>query len=420
VDERLVGLLSELVAIESVNPAYPGGRGEAAAAAYVEAYCRRLGLDVARPPVLPGRDNVLAELRVPGARQTLLFEAHMDTVALAPMGERALCPEVRDGRLYGRGACDTKGALAAMLGALERLVVRRADLRVNVLLLAAVDEEHHFRGVMAFIEAGPPVQAAVVGEPTELRLVVAHKGCVRWRLSTRGRAAHSSRPREGDNAIDQMADVLHALRTLHPQLAARRHPLVGSPTLSVGRIWGGTGVNIVPDQCTIELDRRTIPGEEPAAVLAEVDALLAELTAAKPAVRVEREEPFVVDWALATPIDAAIVGATAAACRAVGRTGEPVGASYGTDASKLWALGSMPSVVLGPGSTAQAHTADEYVALDQVMVAVEIYVHTAEVLSAWQTQAAGTPGGADTRLHTRRRSAWPATRRSGRRPVLTT
>ena len=374
VEEKIVRLLCDLVAIESVNPAYLGGtRGEAAIADYVEEYCRRLGLDVARQAVLPGRDNVVAELRVPGASGTILFEAHLDTVALEPMGERALRPEVRGGNVYGRGACDTKGSLAAMLVALDQLRAEARDLRVNVVLLAAVDEEYRYRGVLRFLEDHRPVQAAIVGEPTDLQIVVAHKGCVRLRISTLGRAAHSSRPEDGENAIDHMAEVLLGLRRLHRQLRQRSHPLVGSPTLSVGRIWGGTGGNIVPDRCTIEIDRRTIPGEEHQAIIAEFDASLAEVAAAHPTIRFEREEPYLADWALDTPLDAPVVVAVRRACQELELDDSAVGVAYGTDASKLWALGRVPSVVLGPGSIAQAHTGDEHVPIAQLVTASALY-----------------------------------------------
>ena len=372
--EQLIELLSDLVALESVNPAYPGGsRGEAAVANYVESYCRRLGLAVTRQPVLSGRDNIRAELCVPSAQQTLLFEAHMDTVDLGPMGAQALRPDVREGRLYGRGSCDTKGSLAAMLLAMQSLQTEPERLGVNVMLLATVDEEYGFRGVTAYVDSKYPVQAAVVGEPTELRIVVAHKGCVRWRLSTTGRAAHSSRPEDGDNAIDQMAEVLQSLRAFQARLRGRRHPLVGSPTLSVGRIWGGTGVNIVPERCTIEIDRRLIPGEDAQGALAEVDAFLAECAVDNPLLKVAREEPFVADWPLETPSDAAVVSAACAACASLNLPTQPIGVPYGTDASKLWALGGIPAIVLGPGSIAQAHTAEEYVSLAEVVAAADLY-----------------------------------------------
>ena len=383
----LTALLSELVAIESVNPAYPGGeRGEGAVAGFVADYCRGLGLDVWRQAVLPGRENVLARLECPGATRTLLLEAHTDTVSLdasGPNGGGGTTPRVLDGRLYGRGACDTKGALAAMLAALGVLRDRRADLNVHVLLLAAVDEEYRFRGVLRFVEAlreqtgDAPLAGAIVGEPTALRLVVAHKGCLRTRIHTLGRAAHSSRPETGINAIDAMAGVLAALGVYRDSLAARHHPLTGSPTLSVGRIWGGTAVNIVPDRCTVEVDRRLIPGEDAAGALAELDAVLAGLQREQPALAFEREEPFVADWSLDTPPEAAIVAAAAAACAAAGLDGTPAGVTYGSDASKLWALARVPSIVFGPGDIAQAHTADEFVPLEELPRAAAVYAGAA-------------------------------------------
>ena len=380
--DRTVQLLMDLVALESVNPAYPGSaQGEAAVADYVEAWGQARGLAVTRQLVLPGRDNVLLTLAVPGATHTLLFEAHMDTVALAPMDERALTPEIRDGRLYGRGACDTKGALAAMLVALENLREQRAELRGNVALLAAVDEEHAFQGILAYLASAAPVDAAIIGEPTDLRAVIAHKGCVRGRIAVRGRTAHSAEPARGVSAIDGMADVLLALRDLSPRLAERRHALLGAPTFSVGLIAGGTGVNIVPEHCAITYDCRTLPGEEPDAVLAELDGLLAGVQAARPDLTIERAAPDLVSEALDTPADAAVVLALGTACRQAGLPDTPIGVPYGTDASKLWRRRGVPSVVCGPGSIAQAHGADEYVPLDQLRMAVHLYTDTALTLS---------------------------------------
>ena len=379
---RLIGLLSELVAIESVNPAYPGvASGESGVADRVEVECRRLGLDVERDEVLPGRDNVLARLDVPGADQTLLFEVHTDTIGLEGMGDRALKPEVREGRLFGRGACDDKASLAAMLVALEALVLRRGELKTNVLLLAAADEEYRFRGILRFLEQRIPVSAAIVGEPTELRVVIAHKGVVRFRVTTRGKAAHSSTPEEGRNAIVQMATVIDALSTTERRLRDRSHPLVGQPTMNIGRVYGGTGVNVVPDRCSIEIDRRLIPGESVEDALREIDRVLANL-AVHPGTRIEREDPELVSWALDTPADALITRAALTAAEANGVAGGPVGVAFGSDASKLWALRRVPAIVLGPGSVRQAHSADEYVEVAQVSAAARIYVDTVLAYSA--------------------------------------
>jgi acetylornithine deacetylase len=377
-EKRVVDVLIRLIELNSVNPALEDDAGgEAAVAALVEQHCMAAGLEIGRHSVLPGRENVFASLRVPGASQTLLLESHMDTVALASMGERALRPEVRDGRVYGRGACDDKGSLAAMMVAMEILAARRSELRVNVLLVAAIDEEYHFRGVMDIVDRKVPVDGAVVGEPTDLRLVVAHKGVVRLRLSTLGVAAHSSKPELGTSAIEHMAEVVLAVRDLQRELEKRPHPLAGHPTLNVGLISGGVAVNIVPERCTIELERRIVPGEDWDTVLAEVDQTLGQLKSRNPRIRIEREDPLLTTPALATPYDAPVVLAVQQACREVEVNDSLSGVPFGSDASKLWHYGGVPSVVLGPGSIDQAHTCDEYVPVDQLSLATEIYVKTA-------------------------------------------
>lgn len=371
-DERVVRLLREMVAIESVNLAYPGGTGEAAMADYVETWARGAGLRVERQELETGQANVLVTLDVPNPTGTLLFEAHMDTVALAPM-EQALDAGVRDGRVYGRGACDTKGSMAAMMVAMERLATRRDDLAVNVALVAVVDEEHTFTGVLRYIDSDAEATAAVVGEPTDLRLVIAHKGCVRGEIRTTGKAAHSAEPHLGVNAIDAMADVLVGLRELPETLGWQSHPLLGSPTFSVGLIEGGTGVNVVPAACAITYDRRILPGERPDAALAEIDAVLAGVQTRREDATIERPAPYLVSDSLDTDPDEPLVVAGSAACEAAGVDPAPIGVPYGTDASKLQTRRGIPAVVLGPGSIAQAHGADEFVPIDELRRAAEIY-----------------------------------------------
>jgi acetylornithine deacetylase/succinyl-diaminopimelate desuccinylase-like protein len=376
-DDALIGLLSDLIAAESVNPAYPApASGESAAVAIVESECRRLGLDTERQEVLPGRDNLIARLAVRGASRTLLFEAHTDTVSLDGMGVGGLTPAIRDGRLYGRGACDDKGSVAAMIGALAILLERRSELRTNVLFVAAADEEYQFRGVLKYLERRDEISAGIVGEPTDLRLVIAHKGVVRFRITTRGLAAHSSAPDRGHNAIEDMADVIALLASTKRRLDLRHPDLLGSPTMSIGRIEGGTGVNIVPDRCTIEVDRRFIPGETAEDALREIDHALASL-AMEPGVRIEREDPFLVSPALDTPADAAIACVARETLSKFGLPTDPVGMAGGTDASKLWSLRRIPSIVLGPGPGQQAHTDDEYIELKQLTLGAHVYADLA-------------------------------------------
>jgi succinyl-diaminopimelate desuccinylase len=376
-EAELVRLLCDLVSIESVNPSLKGGqRGEAALAEYVTDYMARLGLAVRSQPVLPGRANVLGRLTGNGG-PSLILEAHMDTVTLEPMAE-ALVPRIRDGRVYGRGACDTKASLAAMLYALKLLHEHAAGDHADVLMAATVDEELAFRGVLALVDSHPEAGAAVVGEPTGLVPVIAHKGVVRWRILTHGRAAHTSRPEEGNNAIYQMVEVIRTLREkAEPKLAERAHPFAGAPSICVSVIHGGLQINIVPPECVIEIDRRTVPGETHEQVLAEIDELLDEIRRREPTFVIEREAPMVADWPLFTPPESTIVRAAVEACRVVRGPVAPAAAPYGTDASKLSELGHIPSLVLGPGSITQAHTDDEWVTIAQLVQAAEIYAQIA-------------------------------------------
>ncbi len=378
IQSEAIRLLTDLVAIDSVNPYFPGGtRGESDVAAYVADYCSRLGLDVRQQPVLPGRSNVVAELKVPGASRAILLDSHMDTVSLDQMGPDGLRPRSRNGTLTGRGSCDDKASLAAMLTALSALAHDPAGLRCNVVFLASVDEEYLMRGAETFARSGATIDGAIVGEPTRLEVVVAHKGFVRWKMRTEGKSAHSSNPSLGDNAIYQMAELIPLLRqALEPRLAARAHPLVGPATWSIGKITGGSSVNIVPETCTVEIDRRLLPGETASAALAEVDAAIENVRRERPHLNVRRDEPFGAVSGLDTPADSAVVRALEAACRAIRGESKRVGVPYGTNASKFADAG-IRCVVFGPGDVSQAHTADEFVAEDQVIAAARIYERAA-------------------------------------------
>lgn len=377
--DALVDLLRELVRIPSVNPdLVPSSSGEAAIGDFVAERLRRIGMDVARQAVATGRSNVVGRLDVPGATKTILFDSHMDTQALESMGDRAISAEIVGGRLYGRGACDDKAPLATMIYAMGLIVACRAELKSNVVFTATVGEEHGMPGIQAAIAAGLKADAAVVGEPTDLRVVVAHKGFLRLRLTTHGRSAHTSNPDVGDNAIYQMAELTRFVRdVLTTRWRHVTHPLLTGPTIAVCEVSGGTAINVVPDSCWISLDRRVLPNEDLDALLADFDAALDEFRRDHPGVTVTREEPFSTDGGVDTPADAPIAMVAGDACRAAGRNGDVVGVNYGTHASKLSRLGGIQSIVLGPGSILQAHTDDEYVEIDQLAPAAEIYARIA-------------------------------------------
>jgi acetylornithine deacetylase/succinyl-diaminopimelate desuccinylase-like protein len=383
-----VETLAQLVAIPSVNPMGRPASGatyyEGRLTEHLDRTFRRLGLAVERQTVAPGRENLVARLDgdVPPERggRLILWDAHQDTVPVDGMMIEPFEPRVHGGRLYGRGACDTKGGMAAMLAAVARLASQRPRGMPTIVISCTVNEEYGFTGgsALARLWTDRPCgiiprrpDAAVVAEPTDLNVVVAHKGVVRWRCHARGRAVHGAQPEAGDNAIYHMAQALVAIERYAREVVGRlaSHPLCGPATLNVGRIDGGVSVNTVPDRCTIEIDRRLPPGEKPRDARQHLIDYLADAT--ESGARLQHDPPFM--HGLALPDDsngplaerlAAVVDEAVGGCR-------QVGVPYATNAA-FFAAAGVPSVVCGPGSIRQAHTNDEWISLDQLGQAVEI------------------------------------------------
>lgn len=361
-------LLRQLISIPSVNPAFTDGTGEGALAREVASYLQDLGAEVRTEEVLPGRPNVLAYLGDRGPR--LLLSAHLDTVQTTGMTVPPFAGEVRDGRLFGRGACDTKASLAAMLVAL-REAVRRGRLACRVTFAALVDEEVGFAGSKALATSKPQADGAVFGEPTDLRLVVAHKGVLRFYVRTVGRAAHSATPELGVNAIEGMLAVAPLLCTVPEPIP--HHPLLGRPTVCLTEIQGGVGRNTVPDRCWVHVDRRLLPREDGERVWAALRDRVGESEQAKRfAGSVEVEAPYLLAPAMETPGDAWVLQALEGAVQAVVGSAVRTAAPYATDAGYVAAAG-VPCVVFGPGSATEAHTVAESVPLDQVELAARIF-----------------------------------------------
>jgi acetylornithine deacetylase len=367
-------LLADLVALPSLNPMGRTVSGdqwyEYQVTNYLEQFFRRLDVPFQRQAVAPKRENIVARFQAPGTARTLLLEVHQDTVPVDNMTIDPFGSRIEGGRLFGRGACDVKGGMAAMLAAFARLARNRPAGAMNVLLACTVDEEHTFLGIQKLVEAGPRADLAIVAEPTQLDIVRAHKGAIRWKMATVGRACHSSRPDQGLNAIYRMGHLLTGIE----RYAAHLHslppdPLLGPPTLSVGRIEGGTSVNTVPDRCTIELDRRVIPGEDPS----EAPTQLMNFLHAEGGIHfpVENEEPWMRLPPLGPELSVELVDRLGAAIQAVRGSWRALAVPYGTDASTLAAAG-IPSVIFGPGDIAQAHTRDEWIDLAEVELASEI------------------------------------------------
>ncbi len=358
-------LLGRLVACPSVNPVegpVDGTRGEGRMAALLKELLGSWGAEVEVTEVHPGRPNLTAKFRGADDRRSVMFEAHSDTVPVAGMTVPPFGGKVEGGRLYGRGACDDKGPLAAMLLGIRRFLDAGRPFPVTTWLVSTCDEEIGATGARAL---GLRPDAAIVGEPTELRIYTAHKGAVRWRIATRGRSAHSSTPDRGVNAIVAMTAVIARLDGAYrATLASRPHPVLGAPTLSIGTIRGGTQLNVVPDRCEIEVDRRLVPGETAEAATAEVRAALAGLD-------VEFTELNRYPAFEERP-EAPVARLAAAGCRAALGAAEFGSAPWCSNAGIFKAAG-IPCVLFGPGSTAQAHTPDEYIELDQVDRAARAY-----------------------------------------------
>jgi acetylornithine deacetylase len=382
----VVDLLGELVSIPSQNPmgleVHGPGYLEGRLTDYLQTFFERLGVPFQRDPVAPGRDNLIAVHGSDPRAPVLLFDVHQDTVPADGMTVPPFSPTIRDGRLHARGACDVKGSMAAMLVAFTRLVTERPVGAASVILACTVDEEYTHRGSSLLAERKPRADLAIVAEPTGLVPVNTHKGAVRWSISTPGVSCHSSRPFEGVNAIYAMAPVLGELEQYARDISAStRHPRLGPPTLSVGRISGGLAANIVPDRCSIEIDRRLLPGETPEVAR---EAISEHLRNRLPGHKFEAAEPWVRMPALDSASSSAWIDPV---CRVVssvlGRDVEPGAVSYGTDAGPL-AQSGLPSLVLGPGDIAQAHTADEWIEIDQLRTAVEVYFRLATDLGKFK------------------------------------
>jgi acetylornithine deacetylase len=358
-----IELLRDLVAIDSVNPSLvPGATGEAALAAAVAAELRAIGLDVETREAAPGRPNVAGLLDSGRPGRTLMLCGHTDTVGIEGM-TAPFDPVIREGRLYGRGAQDMKGGLAAMIGAAG--VLARGRLAAGRLLVAAVvDEEYASLGADLLVEQWT-ADAAVITEPTDLEIAIAHKGFSWVELEIRGRAAHGSRPGDGRDAILRMGRALGRLEALDGELQRRPpHPLLGTPSLHASIIQGGREMSTYPDRCVLRFERRTVPGEAVSCALEEARAILADLARTDP----EYEglaRPLIGRPAYELAASHPLPQTLARVLRQTGRTSRLGGMSFWTDAAVLGAAG-IPAALFGPGG-AGLHAAEEYVRIDDVL-----------------------------------------------------
>jgi acetylornithine deacetylase len=373
----VVELAAQLVAIESINPdVVEGGSGELGVARFVAEWCERAGLETTLTELRPGRANVVAVARGSGGGRSLMLNAHMDTVGVAGMAD-PFAPRIEDGRLYGRGAYDMKGSLAACM--LATAEAARRGLR-DVILTAVADEEFASIGTEA-VAANLTADAAIVTEPTELEVAVAHRGFVQLEVEVHGRAAHGSRPHLGIDAIAKMGRVLVGIEELDSRLRGDpTHPYVGSGSVHASLIEGGQEFSSYPARCVLQAERRTIPGENVEVAERELREIVAAAAEGDPDFSADvrapiSREPFEVAE------DAEIVQLVRRHAAAVlGNEPDTVGVSFWADSALLAAAG-ISTVLFGPIGEG-AHAEVEWVDIESLERCVEIYSAVAAELCA--------------------------------------
>lgn len=377
--DEAVRLLSTFVSTPSVNPAYqrPGEPdewfGEAPMANALARWLEAQGIPVGLDEMTPGRPNLIARLKGRGGGKRMLWEGHSDTVQVTGM-DAPFDPKVRDGRLYGRGAVDDGASVVAFMLALRALAQNPPAADVD--LLIAVDEEYGFQGIARHMAKDAAYDLGVAGEPTDLRVVSACKGTVRWFVDLHGRSAHTAKPHEGVSAIDA---ARHLLAAYEGQMARRtaEHPLLGPATLTCTGFEAGEGANTVPSRARLRFDYRYLPSETGSGVYEDFRRIAESVPEKMPGVTVTVEPPFVDSAAMDVTADSLVVRRMGAVCAARGIPAEPLGVPYGSDATKMVGMGGIPTIVFGPGSIDQAHAIDEFVEIAQVVEAARMLVDLA-------------------------------------------
>jgi acetylornithine deacetylase len=375
--EELTTLTADLVSIDSVNPSLvEGGAGEGRIATFVAEWAVEQGLEAELLEETPGRPSVLVRARGSGGGRTLLLCGHIDTVNVEGMTD-AHAPRVDGDRMHGRGAYDMKaGVAAALLAARD---AARAGLRGDVVVAAVADEEHASLGVQEALRT-VEADAAIVTEPTEMELVVAHKGFVWIEIEVTGMAAHGSRPHLGVDAIVKSGPILTELGRLDESLGERTHPLLGRGSVHASVIEGGMELSSYPARCVVGIERRTLPGETGADIERELEELLERCRAADADLQAEQRtllvrEPFEVDE------ESELVSAvSASASEVLGNAPKIAGASYWADAAFISAAG-IPTVMFGPGGEG-AHAIEEWVSLSDTEAVTRTLVGVASRICA--------------------------------------
>lgn len=364
-----IALTRELVSVDSRNPSLtPGAPGEGACAQLLCGVLDDWGFRTELQDVAPGRPNVIARLGTPTSGRTLMLNGHLDTVDVERMSHAPWDPQIKDGRMFGRGSADMKAGIASMCAAAWRAA--QAGIEGEVIVTAVIDEEFRSIGTRALLDGGVTADAAIVTEPTRLAICTAHKGFVWADLEVHGFAAHGSRYDVGIDAIALAAMVVADLEEYQQRvLTTKSHPLLGRPSLHASRVSGGTGLSTYPDRCTVQFERRTIPGESAADFIRELDESVARVRAARPELDARVTLGF-TQGPNEVPQSHRLVQLLARAVTGAGHFASIEGLSCWTDAALFTAAG-IPAVCFGPGDIAVAHAAEEFVPVREIAIATD-------------------------------------------------
>ena len=380
--QTAIELLELVVATPSINPAFlcegddPALFGEQLLAERLRDWLSARGVASQLDTVEPGRPNLIVRVKGTGGGPPMMWEGHLDTVQVTNMAD-PFTPRIEGGRLYGRGAVDDGGCVVAFLMAMLDLIADPPPGDVD--FVAAMDEEFSFRGVLHHIARGERYALGVAGEPTDLAVVRACKGTVRWYVELRGRPAHTAKPHEGLSTVTAGRALLEAYEA---EMAGRTaaHPLLGPSTLTCTAFEAGEGPNTVPSRARLRFDFRDLPAEAGQEVYRHFRKVAEDLQSLSPVLAVHVEPPFVDSSAMDVPEASTIVSQMRAVCAGRGLPDAALGVPYGSDATKMVNNGGVPTIVFGPGSIDQAHSVDEFVEIDQVVTAAGMLVELARRL----------------------------------------
>jgi acetylornithine deacetylase len=382
--EEVLRLLKRLIEIKSVNPNMENGEGEAEISDFIADYLESLKIEVHTQPVVDDRHNVIGILKGEGNGRSLMLNGHMDTVSVKGMIRDPFKPFIDNGNMHGRGACDMKGGLAAMLVAMKTLVDSGTHLKGDLLFSGVVDEEYKSIGTEELVKKYRS-DAAVIGEPTDLEIGVAHKGFVWLEIETYGKAAHGSVPEKGIDAIANMTRIISSMYSLKQFFSKKKHYLVGSPTIHSSTIEGGEEWSVIPDFCRLRVECRTIPGENSSTVIGEINQIINRLSREDPFFNAKVKQIFERQPVEISPNED-VVKCLEMAFKDVRHTGPKiVGEPYWSEASLFVNDASIPACLFGPGNINVAHSADEYVGLRDVIDSVRIYALAAQSFCASST-----------------------------------